>query len=203
MTSRDSLQPLHILICATGSVASVKIPLLVSQLQTLFPSASLKVVATKPALAFFASSDLPVPILTDNDEWTTWNTSKQVLHIDLRNWASVAIVAPLDANTLAKLANGLCDNLLTCVLRAWDPAKPVLVAPAMNTQMWNHPLTKPHIDTVTNLLGYTVIPPIEKLLACGDCGIGAMAEVAEIVSIVQGVVEKLPNANKTQQSSYS
>lgn len=59
-----------------------------------------------------------------------------VLHIELRRWADVLVLAPLSANTMAKVAHGLCDNLLTSVVRAWDYAKPMIVAPAMNTYMW-------------------------------------------------------------------
>lgn len=81
-------------------------------------------------------------VLKDEDEWSCWSKREDpVLHIDLRKWADVLLVAPLSANTLAKLANGLCDNLLTCVARAWDFSRPLLVAPAMNTLMWESPFT--------------------------------------------------------------
>lgn len=66
------------------------------------------------------SSDNPI-LFTDADEWNSWaKRSDPVIHIDLRNWADILIVAPLDANTLAKIACGISDNLLTCVLRAWQ-----------------------------------------------------------------------------------
>ncbi|RYY36761.1 hypothetical protein EON62_01540 [archaeon] len=95
------------------------------------------------------------------------------------------VIAPLSANTLAKVAAGLCDNLLTCVLRAWDfdGGKPILVAPAMNTHMWTHPFTAKHL-AVLQELGMHVIPPIAKRLACGDVGHGAMAPVEDIVEAV-------------------
>lgn len=81
-------------------------------------------------------------VLRDDDEWSCWNKREDpVLHIELRKWADVFLVAPLSANTLAKMANGLCDNLLTCVARAWDFKRPLLVAPAMNTLMWESPFT--------------------------------------------------------------
>lgn len=64
----------------------------------------------------------------DEDEWHAWKAiGDPVLHIDLRRWADLMVIAPLSANTLAKLAGGLCDNLLTCVVRAWDFDKPLLV----------------------------------------------------------------------------
>jgi len=64
-----------------------------------------------------------------------------VLHIDLAKWADIFVIAPCSANTLAKLAYGICDNLLTSVARAWDADRPLVIAPAMNTHMWTHPHT--------------------------------------------------------------
>ncbi|KNC79766.1 hypothetical protein, variant, partial [Sphaeroforma arctica JP610] len=105
-----------------------------------------------------------------------WNKmADPVLHIELRRWADIAIIAPLDANTMAKLANGICDNLVTCTLRAWDVHKPVLVAPAMNTHMWTHPITSVHLDVLRSL-HYHIIPPVAKKLACDD--VETVAEVA-------------------------
>ena len=92
-------------------------------------------------------------------------------------------LAPLDANTLAKIANGQCDNLLTCVCRAWDFKKPIIFAPAMNTMMWEHPITDIQINTLKTW-GYTEIAPIEKVLMCKDKGKGAMAEPSTIVKTV-------------------
>lgn len=100
------------------------------------------------------------------------------------------VIAPLDANTMAKIANGLCDNLLTCTVRAWDMKKPLLFCPAMNTFMWEHPITSSHVEQLVNI-GYTHVPPIRKTLACGDTGIGAMAEVETIVSLVKEHLEKM------------
>src|SRR5205823_969202 len=89
----------------------------------------------------------PNVLTLDEDEWPgqKYQRGDTVLHIELRRWADLFLVAPLDANTLAKLANGLSDNCLTCVWRAWDPARPVMLAPAMNTLMWEHPLTARHL----------------------------------------------------------
>ena len=69
-------------------------------------------------------------------------------HIEQRAWADLFLIAPLSANTLAKLSTGQCDNLLTCVARAWDFTKPIVAAPAMNTHMWTHPITRPQLDTL-------------------------------------------------------
>jgi phosphopantothenoylcysteine decarboxylase len=121
----------------------------------------------------------------------------------LRKWADVMLIAPLSANTLAKVSHGLCDNLLTCIVRAWDFSKPLLVAPAMNTHMWSHPFTAPQLD-ILQRLGVVVIPPISKRLACGDVGVGAMAAVESIVDAVKEAAQALsPSAQPVPSSSSS
>jgi phosphopantothenoylcysteine synthetase/decarboxylase len=70
--------------------------------------------------------------------------------------------------------------------------KPVIVCPAMNTHMWSHPLTAAHLDTLTRVLGYRVVPPKEQLLACGDVGMGALANLDDIVKAVVGACESAP-----------
>ncbi|KAF0383909.1 flavo protein [Gigaspora margarita] len=149
-----SQKKINILIGATGSVASIKIPILV---QSLHQESLTK--------------ELGVEVTTDADEWKAWSKmSDPVLHIEYRNWADIFVIAPLDANTLGKVANGLCDNLITCILRAWDMTRPVVVCPAMNTFMWDHPFTSTHLRILNEQLGFQVIPPISKKLACGDMG---------------------------------
>ncbi|CAB9510958.1 Phosphopantothenoylcysteine decarboxylase [Seminavis robusta] len=96
-----------------------------------------------------------IQIHDSDEEWRDWNRmGDPVLHIELRDWADICVIAPLSAHTLAKIAQGLCDDTTTCVLRAWDfghgtrPGKPIILAPAMNTAMYNHPLTQRHLSTV-------------------------------------------------------
>lgn len=112
-----------------------------------------------------------------------------VLHIELRKWADICLIAPLSANTLAKIANGLADNLLTSTLRAWDFSKPICAAPAMNTYMWNHPVTLPQINLLETW-GYTVIYPISKKLVCGDTGVGAMADIDSLERTILDLIAK-------------
>nr|XP_035960716.1 phosphopantothenoylcysteine decarboxylase isoform X1 [Halichoerus grypus] len=145
----------HVLVGVTGSVAALKLPLLVSRL-------------------------LDIPGM--------WKCrSDPVLHIDLRRWADLMLVAPLDANTLGKVASGICDNLLTCVIRAWDCRKPLLFCPAMNTVMWEHPITAQQVGQL-KAFGYVEIPCVAKKLVCGDQGLGAMAEVGTIVGKVEEIL---------------
>ncbi|KAJ4445208.1 hypothetical protein ANN_07009 [Periplaneta americana] len=180
----------HILVACTGSVATIKLPVLLKTIlesgDTLPWNIKLKVIVTKHAKHFYSSEDIPteVSVYCDEDEWTTWTKrGDPVLHIELAKWADICVISPLDANTLAKLAQGLCDNLLTCVARAWDPKKPLLFCPAMNTQMWEHPATATHITTLKTW-GYMEVPCIAKTLMCGDTGLGAMAEVPTIVDTI-------------------
>ncbi|KAJ8304033.1 hypothetical protein KUTeg_017616 [Tegillarca granosa] len=184
----------RVLIGCTGSVASIKVPNLVQELMNLDDQVEIKVVATENSLHFFDHSTLRVPVLRDTDEWQAWNKIQDpVLHIELRRWADIMVVAPLDANTLAKISNGLCDNLLTCVVRAWDSQRPLLFAPAMNTHMWDHPITSQQVERLKSF-GYTEIQCIKKTLACGDTGYGAMAEVP---TIVMKILEILKSSKST------
>ena len=160
-------------------------------------------------------SGLANTVIVDADEWPgeRYRRDDPVLHIELRRWADVFVIAPLDANTLAKLAVGLCDNCLTCVWRAWDVAKPIVLAPAMNTLMWQHPFTRRHLRALAADFGaghvpahlddaaliaqinersrsLRIIAPVVKELACGDVGTGGLAEVAEIAAAVREMLNR-------------
>ncbi|XP_063782394.1 phosphopantothenoylcysteine decarboxylase isoform X2 [Pseudophryne corroboree] len=191
--SRDMSLPAsrgaHVLVGVTGSVAALKLPLLVSGLLQI-PGVQVQVVSTERAKHFYNVQDISVPVYSDEDEWKMWNQrSDPVLHIELRRWADLMLLAPLDANTLGKISSGICDNLLTCVVRAWDLQKPLLFCPAMNTAMWNNPITAEQIERLSTF-GYMEIACIEKTLVCGDKGLGAMAEVSTILDRVREVLSK-------------
>jgi phosphopantothenoylcysteine decarboxylase len=205
----------RILLGVTGSVAAVRAPDLVRAL--LAAGHEVRVVATEPALYFFDPAALPdtVTLYRERDEWpgTRYSRDDPVLHIELRKWADLGLVAPLDANTLGKLALGISDNGLSCILRAWDFARPLLLAPAMNTAMWESPVTVRHLrllladhggidggglslaNAAELLRRYTpsirLVDPITKRLACGDEGVGAMAEVVDLVAAVADVLAEI------------
>uniref|UniRef100_A0A3B3XVZ7 Phosphopantothenoylcysteine decarboxylase n=1 Tax=Poecilia mexicana TaxID=48701 RepID=A0A3B3XVZ7_9TELE len=186
----------RVLVGVTGSVAALKLPVLVSELLQL-SGVDVRVITTEHAKHFYNPSDVSVKIYTDKDEWELWtDRSDPVLHIELRRWADLLIIAPLDANTLGKIASGICDNLLTCVVRAWDTSRPLLFCPAMNTAMWMHPITAQQVSRLKEF-GYVEIPCISKKLVCGDEGKGAMAEVSTIVSAVRQYLPKPDESQKT------
>jgi len=169
----------NILIGCTGSVASIKLPNLISELKSKDSTFNIRVVLTEKAKQFVDLDEVKpsAEVLLDENEWKMWkNRGDPILHIDLVKWADIFIIAPLDANTLGKMSSGICDNLLTCIARAWDVEKPLLFCPAMNTRMFLHPITSRQIEDLKDF-GYYEIKPISKTLMCGDTGIGAMAEV--------------------------
>lgn len=195
----------NVLIGVTGSVATIKLAELVKKIDSMFPrkyadksigttgqaSVSIRIVMTKNSQHFASKrelikclSDEAVEVYDDDDEWLGWKKiGDPVLHIELRKWADVMVIAPLDANTMAKLANGICDNLLTCTVRAWEVAKPLIYCPAMNVHMWEHPITREQLCKLQSF-GYLRVDCVEKRLACGDVGMGAMAPVDTIANKV-------------------
>lgn len=176
-------RPKNILIGCTGSVATIKLPNIIHELKTKDPTVNIKVILTSKAQQFISRDCIPVEVYQDEHEWQMWKQrGDPVLHIDLAKWADVLLIAPLDANTLGKLSSGMCDNLLTCVARAWDLEKPLLFSPAMNTKMFQHPITRKQIADLRGF-GYIEIKAISKTLMCGDVGIGGMAEVKTIADM--------------------
>jgi phosphopantothenoylcysteine decarboxylase len=176
----------NILLGLTGSVASKLVYKLIDSLNAT------NIVVTERAKYF--TGDIKLygincnQCYVDGDEYTSdiYQTGSNILHIDLCKQSDVFVVAPCSANTLAKFANGICDNLLTSIFRAWDFTKPVYIAPAMNTNMWLNPITQKHIDVLESL-GVNIIWPTVKQLACNDYGIGAMADIDTIRNITNGV----------------
>jgi phosphopantothenoylcysteine decarboxylase / phosphopantothenate---cysteine ligase len=110
---------------------------------------------------------------------SVWDDPAAVEHVALARWGQVLVVAPATAHTLARLAAGLADDLLTNVALAF--AGPVVVAPAMHTEMWEHPATRANLDTLTGR-GVLVVPPASGPLTSGDVGPGRLAELDDLVA---------------------
>lgn len=118
----------RILVCATGSVATIKLAQLAGLLERF---ADVRIALSRSAKPFVEGLDFPktcLPLLDDEGEWRAWRqVGDPVLHIELRRWADLLVIAPLSADSLAKIAAGICDNLVLSIVRAWDLARPILV----------------------------------------------------------------------------
>lgn len=204
----------HLLIGASGSVATIKLPNIL-EILARHDKLSIRIILTKTVGNFLSGQSSEQPrlgslhryrnvdaIYHDEDEWNKpWIRGRGILHIELRRWAHLLVIAPLSANSMAKLSNGMADNLLLSVARAWDTTgeiqgnmrKRILVAPSMNTAMWRHPVTRKHLKILEEEWGacgesdgwIEVLKPIEKALACGDIGDGAMRDWRDIVVAIE------------------
>lgn len=229
----------HLLLAATGSVATIKIPLILRSLSH-HPNLSIRLILSESARQFLQGQSPEQPSISeiaktpnldgiyfDEDEWSKpWVRGDSILHIELRRWADLMVVAPLSANGLAKISQGVSDNLVSSVIRAWDFSglidgtrpgvalpysigksreelgglpdafrqgrkKGIVVAPAMNTAMWSHPVTAKQLAALEEEWGverggwFEVLRPMEKMLACGDTGSGAMLSWEEIVRVIE------------------
>ncbi|RXK35027.1 hypothetical protein M231_07730 [Tremella mesenterica] len=131
-----------------------------------------------------------VTVWTDTDEWSDWRkVGDPILHIELRRWADLVVVAPCSADMLAKIANGFADNLALSLLRALSPSTPVVICPAMNTYMYQHKLTAKHLRVLQELDYLVLGPQGTGTLACGDEGPGKMTDWREIVSTIENFAE--------------
>ncbi len=114
-------------------------------------------------------------------------------HIELAKWADVVVIAPASANTIAKLAGGLADNLLTTITLA--TTAPVMVAPAMNQAMWHHPITADNLAKLKRF-GYHIIAPDSGAQACGDVGAGRLPEPEDLAEQINSFLnhQRLPDS---------
>jgi len=180
------LQGKNIILGVCGSIAAYKSALLIRLL--VKSGANVQVVMTPDATNFITPLTLATlskkPVLVDYfvPDTGEWNN-----HVDLGLWADLVIIAPASANTLAKMANGLCDNLLLAVYLS---AKSVVYfAPAMDLDMWKHESTQENIDKLRSF-GNILIPPGSGELASGLHGEGRMAEPEEIVDFISESIKK-------------
>ena len=168
----------RVLLGVTGSIAAYK----AASLARLFvdAGADVQVVMTSSAERFVAADTFAA--LTGNPVHTSlWDRPGDVVHVRLAQEADVAVVAPATANVLAKLANGLADDLLTSTLL--EVTAPLFLVPAMHTGMWQHPATRANIATLIER-GARVVGPVVGALAAGDQGLGRMSEPDEVFEAI-------------------
>ncbi|HWW41851.1 bifunctional phosphopantothenoylcysteine decarboxylase/phosphopantothenate--cysteine ligase CoaBC [Pedobacter sp.] len=183
----------NIILGVCGSIAAYKAAVLVRLL--IKAGANVKVILTSDAANFI--TPLTLATLSKNPVYTQYfekETGVWSNHVELGLWADMLIIAPASANTLAKMANGICDNLLSAVYLS---AKcPVFLAPAMDLDMWKHKSTQSNIERLKSF-GNTIISPNSGELASGLYGEGRMAEPEEITAFLTGTFKKkLPLAGK-------
>jgi phosphopantothenoylcysteine synthetase/decarboxylase len=171
-----------IILGVTGSIAAHKAADLASLLTK--QKCDVRVVMTADAQRFI--TPLPFKTLTRNpvvtnlyDEDEGWKPT----HIELADAADLLLIAPATANVIAKLANGLADDALTCIALALNPKAKILIAPAMNGKMWRHPATQANVKILKSR-GAEFIGPDEGLLSCGYEGIGRLWPVEKIAARV-------------------
>jgi phosphopantothenoylcysteine decarboxylase/phosphopantothenate--cysteine ligase len=178
---------MKILLGITGSIAAYKgldlARLLVKN------GDKVTVVLTRGALEFVKAETFRYlgveNVFGPQDDFIPSNLDKteNVLHIQLAKWADKIVIAPLSANTLGKISLGLPDDLLMSIVLA-APNKPMLLFPAMNTEMWNHPRTQEHVASISKRENIALINPAEGLLACGDIGKGKFPEVSAVADFI-------------------
>lgn len=171
------LKDKKILIGITGGIAAYKIP----QLVRLYKKngAEVKVVMTPSAENFVTK--LTLQCVSNNEVYVNHFEIEEYKpeHISLCDWADIFVIAPATANTISKIANGICDNLLTSIACAFK--KQILFSPAMNTGMWENQFVQENINKLKKA-GYEILEPAEGHLACGTDGKGRMPEPEEILN---------------------
>jgi phosphopantothenoylcysteine decarboxylase/phosphopantothenate--cysteine ligase len=172
----------RVLLCVTGGVAAYKSAYLARRL--VETGAVVRVQMTESALEFIGpqtfaaiTGEAPFTALFDADLVSP--------HTELARWADLVVIAPATAATLGRIANGISDDLVSATVLA--TTVPVIIAPAMHTEMWEHPATVRNLATLTGF-GYHMVGPEEGALAGGDSGIGRVAEPEEIVAAAIGIL---------------
>ena len=184
-TIQGKVKQKTVVLGITGSIAANKACDLVSLLRE--ERYTVHVVMTEEAKQFVTPLTLQTlsgnPVFSDlfAQPPSQWNA----IHIALAGEADLIVIAPATAAILGKLANGICDDLLTCVVTATQA--PVMLAPAMNTQMYHHPAVQENLK-VLRRFGYSIIEPEEGKLACGTEGIGHIASIEKIAGEIKKLI---------------
>ncbi|RXK84955.1 bifunctional phosphopantothenoylcysteine decarboxylase/phosphopantothenate--cysteine ligase CoaBC [Chlorobaculum sp. 24CR] len=191
----------NILLGISGGIAAYKTPHLVRLLKK--SGAEVQVLATESALKFVSELSLSTvsrrAVLTDIFSADAGHECERTMHISLGEWADALVIAPATANTLARLATGLCEDMLSLCFLTLRPGKPVLIAPAMDGHMYDSPSVQRNLAVLTEQ-GCLVMEPESGSLASGQCGLGRMPEpetIFETLTKMLAVPEPSPLCGKT------
>ena len=178
---------MNIVLGVTGSISAYKAADITSRL--VKKGHDVHIILTEGGSKFI--TPLALQTLSKNKVHTEFfeeGIPEEVKHIDLAQNADVIVIAPASANIMGKIAHGIADDLLSATVMAGANLAPVYLAPAMNTNMYENPIVQENIEKLRSL-GYRFIEPKESMLACGVTGKGALADVDEIVEIIEGSLE--------------
>lgn len=186
----SKLTDVSILLGVTSGVAAYKAVYLASKLTAA--GAKVDCIMTKNARKLIRPKSFEA--VTGMAVYTSmWSGPEdfKISHISLAEAADIVVIAPATANIIAKTANGICDDLLSTTLCVcWN--KPVLIAPAMNSNMWTNPAVQKNVETIKQA-GFRIIGPETGRLACGTEGIGRMAEPDDILKEIEDIAAELTN----------
>lgn len=182
---------MNILIGVTGGISAYKAADLIGALKHEGYS-SIRVIMTERSKHFITPLTLATlskhPVYDDSSEWAPHG---RVDHIELAEWAQIFIIAPATANTIAKIANGTADNLLTSTFLAYNfpyvSGKRSIICPAMNNRMYENETTQENMRKIRNISTNIIVPPVEGMLACGTIGIGKLAPTRSIVEVTKRI----------------
>lgn len=186
------LDNLNILLGVSGGIAAYKVVDLAGKLTAA--GAKVNTVMTENACRLVGPKSFEA--VTCSAVFTSlWSTPEEykISHIALVDWADIVVAAPATANIIGKIANGICDDLLSTTLcAAWllIESGAALLAPAMNNNMWNNPAVQRNVKTVKER-GFQLIGPVEGRLACGIEGIGRMSEPRDILEAIEKIASKI------------
>jgi phosphopantothenoylcysteine synthetase/decarboxylase len=199
-TKYEMFDNLNILLGVTGGVAAYKAVDLASKLtcagagvKTVMTEAACRLVGPKSFEAITQSAVFTTMWSTPSSKGRLTAEEYQISHIALSDWADVVVVAPATANILGKIANGICDDMLSTTLCACWPlveSGAVLLAPAMNNNMWANPAVQHNVKTLKER-GFQFIGPEEGRLACGTKGIGRMSEPQQILEAIEKIASNI------------
>ena len=179
---------MRIIVGITGGIAAYKAPELVRLLKK--QGHEVRCAATEHALQFITRVTLET--VSGAPLYSDLFASGRTEHISLKDWGEMLIVAPATANIIGKVANGIADDALSTLLLAFS-GKPVIMAPAMNCEMWAHPAVQRNIETL-KAWGIRMVGPEEGELACGVSGVGRMSEPDAIAAAVCNSESRIPNS---------
>lgn len=190
-------RPPNILLGISGGVAAYKAVDLASKLTGA--GAKVNTIMTENACQLIGPKSFEA--VTGQPVYTNmWQTDEefQIGHVSMADWADIVVVAPATANIIGKIANGICDDLLSttlCVCWPLIKSGAALLAPAMNSNMWDNPAVQRNIGIVTNM-GFQLIGPEQGRLACGTEGIGRMSEPQDILKAIEEIASKIKHKKR-------